>query len=391
MIKRSITDKVFELSTKYPVISITGPRQSGKTRLCKAIFSEYTYLNLENLDTLARATADPKSFLQVGSGQRIIIDEIQKSSDLLSYIQTEVDEQDIEGQFIITGSQNFAISEGISQSLAGRVAQFTLLPLSVGEIAQSEYRDQFSDDQDYMLQGFYPRPVVKNISDQDFYRDYLATYVERDVRQIKNIGDLALFQKFLKLVAGRVGQLVNYTSLANDVGVSYKTIESWLSVLEASYITYRLQPYFKNFGKRLIKSPKLFFYDVGLLCYLLEISSESELRTHYARGQIFENLVMTEVKKQIFNARRNEKMYFWRDNHQNEVDLLLSSGSQLHGIEIKSSQTFNPDMLSTLKSWHALETDVKQATSLAYAGSAEQSIEGIQLENWKTFVSGLEK
>ncbi|MEN8253308.1 MAG: ATP-binding protein [Patescibacteria group bacterium] len=391
MIKRAITKKILELSQKYPVVSITGPRQSGKTSLCKKLFAEYKYYNLENLDTLARAKLDPRSFLEMGSGIKMIIDEVQKYPDLLSYIQTEVDEQKIDGQFIITGSQNFAISEGISQSLAGRVANFTLLPLSILEIEQGRYKNEFSDSNTSILRGFYPRPLVKKINAQDFYRDYLATYVERDVRQIKNIGDLGLFQKFLQLVAGRVGQLVNYSSLANDVGVSYKTIESWLSVLEASYIIYTLQPYFKNFGKRAIKSPKIYFYDVGLLCHLLEINSTTDLITHYAYGQIFENLVITEVQKNYQNTRKNVGRYFWRDNHQNEIDLLLSSGGKLHGVEIKSSKTFNQDMLKGLQYWHNIDPVINNQITLVYAGAIDQLIGQIQLNNWQTFISGLLK
>ncbi|MEA2056707.1 MAG: ATP-binding protein [Patescibacteria group bacterium] len=391
MIQRSIAKKVLELSQKYPVISITGPRQSGKTSICKKLFAKYLYVNLENLDTLARAKSDPKSFLKIGSGSKMVIDEIQRFPDLLSYIQVEVDEQKIDGQFVITGSQNLAISENISQSLAGRVANFTLLPLSIPEIEQSQYRHKFLDLNTSILRGFYPRPLVKKINAQDFYRDYLATYVERDVRQIKNIGDLSQFQKFLQLVAGRVGQLVNFSSLANDVGVSYKTIKSWLSVLEASYIIYTLQPYFKNFGKRAIKSPKLYFYDVGLLCHLLEINSTTDLMTHYAYGQIFENLVITEVQKNYQNTRKNVRTYFWRDNHQNEIDLLLSSGGKLHGVEIKSSQTFNQDMIKGLRYWRDLEPATNHLSTLVYSGLEDQKIQETQLSNWRVFISEFEK
>jgi predicted AAA+ superfamily ATPase len=389
MIARKLSKKILELSKKYLVVSVTGPRQSGKTSLCRELFPEYEYFNLENLDTLSRAKSDPRGFLQTGSGKKIIIDEVQNYPDLLSYIQTEVDEQQIDGQFVITGSQNFAISESISQSLAGRVANFTLLPLSIQEIEESVYRDQFQDPKDSILKGFYPRSIVKKISPKDFYRDYLTTYVERDVRQIKNIGDLSLFQKFLQLVAGRVGQLVNYASLANDVGVSSKTIESWLSVLEASYIVYTLQPYYKNFGKRVIKSPKIYFYDVGLLCHLLEINTVVDLQNHYAYGQIFENMVITEVQKQHQNLRKNKGSYFWRDNHGNEVDLVLSSASNLHGVEIKSAQTFNSNMLKGLEFWHQLDPNTNQPLSLVYAGSAEQRIGHAQLKNWKPFLANL--
>lgn len=386
MIKRNIAKKILELRKKYPVIAITGPRQSGKTSLSRELFSDYIYYNLENLDSLNLAKSDPKAFLSIGSGRRMVIDEIQKFPELLSYIQVEVDEQKIDGQFVITGSQNFSIAENISQSLAGRVANFTLLPLSFSEIKDSRYAALFTDTKKIILHGFYPRPLVKGISPNDFNRDYLSTYVERDVRQIKNIGNLSLFQKLLRLIAGRVGQLVNLSSLANDVGVNYKTVETWLSVLEASYIIYRLQPYYRNFGKRLIKSPKIYFYDVGLLCHLLGINSEFELGSHFAFGQIFENLLVTEVMKKIFNDRQNKSLYFWRDSNGVEVDLIINSGQNQQGIEIKSAQTFSSDMLKNLEYWHELDPD-HHFTNLLYDGKQEQKVRQHSIMNWKTFLT----
>lgn len=384
MIRRFIDQKILELKDKYPVISITGPRQSGKTSLSKALFPDYEYHNLENLDTLALAKTDPRSFLGLGTGKRFIIDEIQKMPELLSYIQVEVDERKIDGQFVITGSQNFAIAEGISQSLAGRVANFTLLPLSYKELEASEYAAKFNSTKEIILRGFYPRPLVKNISASDFYSDYLSTYIERDVRQIKNIGDLSNFQRFLQLVAGRVGQLVNLSSLANDVGVSYKTIESWLSILEASYIVFLLQPYYENFGKRVTKSPKIYFYDTGLLAHLLKINSLEELESHFAYGQIFENLVITEIYKQNVNARRNETLYFWRDSNGVEIDLIIDSGLQKTGIEIKSAQTFNSDMLKNFDSWLSADSKSQITTQLVYDGEQEQQVGEHELVNWRT-------
>jgi len=390
MIKRTIATKVLELAKKYPVISITGPRQSGKTSLCQELFSTYQYKNLENPDELALAKADPKSFIGTGTGKKIIFDEVQKHPELLSYLQSEVDAQKIDGQFVITGSQNFAISAGISQSLAGRVANFTLLPLSVLEIDQTKSKPTLATSiPKTIFRGFYPRPLVKQIQPKDFYRDYVATYVERDVRQIQNIGDLRLFQKFLQLVAGRVGQLVNYSSLANDVGVTHKTIESWLSVLEASYLIFTLQPYYKNLGKRVTKSPKLFFYDVGLLCYLLGVQSDDQLQSHHAYGNIFENFIITEIKKNIYNHSRNEKMYFWRDSNGNEVDLLLDSGSNQHAIEIKSGQTFSTDMLKGLRYWQTMQPSTETLHTLVYTGDIQQKIQDIELKNWHTLLAEL--
>jgi len=389
MIQRTISKKILELRSKYPVIAITGPRQSGKTILAQELFPDYEYHNLENVDALSVAKQDPKSFLKTGSGQRMIIDEIQKLPELLSYLQVEVDAQKIDGQFVITGSQNFAISEHISQSLAGRVADFTLLPLSYTEVRQSKYADHFTGHKQCMLQGFYPRALVKAIKPVDFFRDYLSTYVERDVRQIKNIGDLALFQKFLQLLAGRVGQLLNYSSLSNDVGVTFKTIESWLSILEASYIVYRLQPYYENYGKRVMKTPKVYFYDIGLLCYLLRINSQTELTSHFAYGQIFENFIITELLKNQVHLRKNEKSYFWRTSNATEVDVIIDRGGIKQGIEIKAAQTFNTDMLKGLTQWRNLNPDQNGLTVVVYTGEIEQKILDHQILNWQTFLNGI--
>lgn len=387
MIKRNIAEEILRLKTKYPVISVTGPRQSGKTTLVKKLFKEYKYYNLENLDILASAQEDPKSFLQLNSKNKFIIDEIQKFPDLLSYIQTEVDKQDIPAQFIITGSQQFSLSEKISQSLAGRVANFTLLPLSINELEKTKYFKK--SHLKLMLTGFYPRIYDKKVPFADYYRDYLFTYIERDVRQIKNIGSLTNFQRFLQLVAGRVGQLVNFSSLANDVGVSYKTIDSWLSVLEASYIIFRLQPYYKNFGKRLIKSPKIYFYDTGLVSYLLGINSIKELKNHFALGNIFENLIIADIAKQTYNARSNSKLYFWRDS-RNEVDLIIDQGGQKKAIEIKTTSTYSPTLTKGLRFWQNLKHQTKTQEYLVYTGKGRPLLKSVKIANWLKFLkSGL--
>lgn len=380
MIKRALTPKIKKLSTLYPVIAITGPRQSGKTTLVKEIFSDYLYLNLENLDLLSAARADPRNFLHLGSGQKIIIDEIQKLPDLFSYIQTEVDERKISGQFVITGSQQFELSEKISQSLAGRVANFTLLPLAISEIGKIPVFEKLA------VNGFYPRIYDRPIPPKDYYRDYLSSYVERDVRQIKNIGDLSSFQRFLQLVAGRVGQIVNLSTLASDAGISHRTAESWLSVLEASYIIFRLQPYFRNFGKRVIKSPKLYFYDTGLLCYLLGIDSPKGLSVHFAIGSIFENMVIADCLKQTANDRSSDRLYFFRDNNGLELDLIVDHSGTQKGIEIKSGRTFNPEMLSGLKQWQKLNAHAGETGYLIYNGELEQKIGNNKIVNWKSFI-----
>lgn len=379
MIKRVIIPKIKKLSFLYPVIAITGPRQSGKTTLARKLFPDYLYLNLENLDLLSAAQADPRNFLRLGTGQKIIIDEIQKLPGLFSYIQIEVDERKIPGQFVITGSQQFEMSEKISQSLAGRVANFVLLPLSISEIGKIPTYEKLA------INGFYPRIYDKPIPPKDYYRDYLSTYVERDVRQVKNIGDLSSFQRFLQLVAGRVGQIVNLSSLASDSGISHRTAESWLSVLEASYIIFRLQPYFQNYGKRIIKSPKLYFYDTGLLCYLLGIDNPKELSVHFATGHVFENMVIVDYLKKTFNDRSGDKLYFFRDNNDLELDLIIDHGGIQKGIEIKSGKTFNLEMLSGLITWQKLNSHAGKTGYLIYNGELEQKIGNNKIVNWKTF------
>ena len=277
MIKRQLGEEVKIQLTKFPVIAITGPRQSGKTTLAKTLLPDYKYLNLEDIGIKRLAEDDPVSFINSIKAP-VIIDEVQKAPELLSQIQVKVDESKESGQFVITGSESLLISEKVSQSLAGRVVNNILLPLSFEELKRNNIKFKSIDRQ--ILKGFYPRIYDTKMTFSDFYPEYVSTYVEKDVRQLKNIGDLSLFEKFLQLLAGRVGQLVNLTSLANDVGTSHNTIESWLSLLEASYIIYRLKPYYKNLGKRVMKSSKVYFYDTGLLCYLLGINSEEFLGKH---------------------------------------------------------------------------------------------------------------
>ena len=391
MLKRTASKKILEVTDKYPVISITGPRQSGKTSLAKELFPNHTYVNLENIAVRQAAEDDPRHFLKLGTGTKMIIDEVQRFPDLLSYMQVEVDEQKIDGQFVITGSENFSLSQNISQSLAGRVANFTLLPLSVAEIDTSEYSLQEATVAERILQGSYPRPLVKQTDPSDFYQDYINTYVERDVRQIKNIGDLSSFQRFLHLLAGRVGQLVNASSLANDIGVSYKTVESWISVLEASYIVYRLQPYYENFGKRVIKTPKIFFYDVGLLCYLLKVTTTHELENHYAYGSIYENFIISELQKNIDNHRKNQSLYFWRDKNGNEVDVLIDKGMQIDALELKVSSTFASKMFKGLNNWLSLDKPQSTDSYVLYTGDFDQKIAGHYVVNWKKFLLELDK
>ena len=384
MIKRELSKKIRELKSKYPIILLTGPRQSGKTTLVKESFPNYTYKNLENPDEIALAIDDPKSFLNLGSKEKMIIDEIQKVPNLASYIQAEVDENKISSQFVLTGSQNFQISQTVSQSLAGRVANFELLPLSYTELTTTY---NLVDLNKYILDGSYPRKYDKKISPSDFYRDYINTYITRDVRSLKNIGDLSNFQKFLQLLAGRVGQILNLNSLSNDLGVNAKTVESCISVLEASYIAFRLQPYFENFWKRVIKSPKIYFYDTGLICFLLGINTIDELKNHFVYGQLFENLIISEKLKNIWNKRANEKLYYWRDTNGNEVDLIIDKGLDKDILEIKSAKTYNVEMLKGLSNLASVMPEKYTIKSLLiYTGNIEQKIKSVNLINWKSFV-----
>lgn len=379
MIKREAEIKIKELKTKYPVLLITGPRQSGKTTLVKKLFPKYTYKNLEIPDLRLAAKTDPKKFLGIGTKEKMIIDEIQEVPELTSYIQAEVDEQEIKSHFILTGSQNFQISQTVTQSLAGRVSQFELLPLSYSELSS---KHTLTLD-NYLYSGSYPRLYTENISPIDFFRDYVNTYITRDLRSLKNIGNLTNFQRFMQLLAGRVGQLFNATALANEVGVDIKTIQNWLSVLEASYISFQLQPYYENFGKRLIKSSKIYFYDTGLVAYLLGINSISELKNHFAYGSLFENLIISEYTKKIWNSRLNEKLYFWRDKSGTEIDLFIDKGLDKTLIEIKSSQTFRSNMLPNLhKVGDILEKKYQLNKKVIYQGSVTQEVNGIDLINW---------
>jgi uncharacterized protein len=378
VIKRNLQSEIKAQLNKFPVVAITGPRQSGKTTLARSLLPNYAYYNLEDINTRKLANEDPLAFLNSIKGAAII-DEIQKVPHLMSQIQVLVDESKKMGQFVITGSESLLLSEKISQSLAGRVVNNILLPLSYSELKQA--KAHFKNLNTQLLNGFYPRIYDTNLTFADFYPEYVNTYVEKDVRQLKNIGDLALFEKFLQLLAGRVGQLVNLTSLSNDVGVSHNTIENWISLLEASYIAYRLKPYYRNIGKRVIKSPKIYFYDTGLLCYLLGVASENVLMNHYAYGSIFENFVINEVSKYIFNNKLRSRLYFYRDSNGVEVDLLIDSGTKTLGIEIKASETFSKEFLKGLKALKGT-ADIDFRGYLLSKGVSKQSLGDFEITNY---------
>ena len=345
MIPRSIANKVNELLGKYPIVSITGPRQSGKTTLTRILRPDYQYISLENPSDRLFAQQDPVGFLETYQNG-VILDEVQYVPELFSYLQVYTDARQRLGEYILTGSQNFLMMEKITQSLAGRVAIFNLLPFAVEELQGTAYLSE--DWESQLIQGFYPRKLVNHISSEDFYDSYLQTYIERDVRQIKNITNLDLFQRFIRLLSGRIGQLFNQSSLGVELGLDNKTINAWMSVLETSFVAYRLNPYFENFSKRLVSTPKVYFYDTGLAAHLLGIKNTQELDLHFAKGNLFENLVITELIKNSLNRGKRPQFYFWRDSAQHEIDLLIQNGVQLEAIEIKSGKTIQQDFFKGL-------------------------------------------
>lgn len=344
MIKRTIKPILVELARRYPVVTITGPRQSGKTTLCRKAFPTLKYANLEAPDVRRFAIEDPRGFLAAHSGGAIL-DEIQRAPELPSYIQTMVDAENKPGRFILTGSQQFEVMNTISQSLAGRTALLKLLPLSLAELKQTHPPGTIDR---LLLSGFYPRIHDQGLNPTQALGNYLETYVERDLRQLATVKDLSLFERFLKLCAGRTGQVLNLQSLGNDAGVSHTTARAWLTLLEASYIVFLLQPWHTNISKRLIKSPKLYFHDVGLAAYLLGLENEKQISRDPLRGNLFENMVVIEALKYRFNRGNRNNLFFYRESNGNEVDLLAESGRNLWVVEIKSGATVNPDYFKGL-------------------------------------------
>ncbi len=380
MIPRKLSAAVLRFAKKYPVVSVTGPRQSGKTTLVRSLFPKHKYISLENPETRSRALNDPKSIFD-RKDQLLILDEIQHVPELLSYIQVISDEQKIHGQFILTGSQSLLLSEKISQTLAGRTAILKLLPFSLNEIEKLKQVTDFSYE-DFIFKGFFPRTYDQKISPEEFYPFYLETYVQRDVREIQNIRDLNTFTNFVRLCAGRTGQLIDYSSLAKDTGVSVGTIKGWISILEAGYIIFQLYPYYKNYGKRVIKSPKIYFTDPGLVSYLLGIKSAEQLKTHYLKGALFENLVILELLKQRFNSGIPQDLWFFRDSNHNEVDV-VAEHERLEWIEIKSSRTFSPDFLTSFRFLEKSGDRGKDDKSIIYGGDESFTHKEVKIVSWK--------
>lgn len=377
MVQRTAFTFVQEIAGKYPVVTITGPRQAGKTTLARAAFPDKPYLNMENPSDRQRAVADPVAFFALYPNG-LILDEFQKVPELASYIQVIADREKRNGMFVLTGSQQLEVSQTVSQSLAGRSAMVRLLPFSLQEIPQKLSAD------DAILYGGYPRIFDQNLNPSQALGDYVETYVERDVRQLLAVRELSLFKRFLALCAGRTGCLIDASSLANDVGVSRTTISHWLSVLEATYIVFLLQPWHTNLGKRLVKSPKLYFYDTGLAAYLLGIENARQVVTHPQRGSLFENLVVTEVLKYRYHRGQRANLFFFRDFRDHEVDLLIQYGHQFLPVEVKSAATFHDSFADGFAKLPADLARHPHPPLVVYSGDADQPIGETRLTNpWK--------
>jgi len=393
MIPRLLARYLLRDAKFYPVLAVTGPRQSGKTTLAVSAFPRHTYVSLEEPDSRAFAKEDPRGFLARYKGP-ILIDEVQRVPDLLSYIQTEVDRDPSPGRFVLTGSQNLILMEKVSQTLAGRCGILHLLPFSRAELEMQKQIEPGSPDRlftnhktkldcwEIIRSGFYPHIHDRGIPPEVWLSDYVRTYVERDLRTLVNIGDLETFERFVKLCAGRIGQLLNYSSLASDCGVAVDTARRWISVLKTSFIVFTLSPHHRNFNRRIIKSPKLYFHDTGLACFMLGIRKQDQLFTHPLRGALFENYIVAEVVKAYFHHRIPSQVFFWRDQSGHEVDLLIEEGNVLHPVEIKSAGTIASDMFQGLKWWAGMAGQKRSSMTLVYGGSDSYTREEIAVRPW---------
>ncbi len=382
MIPREIASVIVTLRKQFPVITLTGPRQSGKTTLLRSIYTDIPYVSLEDIDIRNAASNDPRGFLNNFPGGAVL-DEIQRTPELFSYIQGIIDRTP-KIHFVLSGSQNFLLLENISQSLAGRTAVLKLLPFSISEL-QNERLVPDSYEQ-IIFTGMYPGIYDRNIDPKFFYPSYISTYIERDVRQVKNIENLNSFSNFIHLCAGRVGQIVNLNSLAADAGISPNTAKSWMSILEASYIVFFLKPYFNNFNKRIIKSPKLYFYDTGLACSLLGINTADQVRLFHSKGALFENLVLSELMKSRLNKGENPRFYFWQNKTKQEIDLIIDKPDGPVPYEIKSGRTMNESYFANLKYWQKLTGCLPENMNVIYGGDTDLSTASGNYISWKSII-----
>ena len=381
MIKRDAENTVRTLLRGFPVVTITGPRQSGKTTLAKAIFPDKPYVSLEDPDNRLSALEDPRSFLERFPNGGVL-DDVQRCPELLSYLQTFVDGDGRVGLFILTGSQQFGLISRITQSLAGRTAFVELLPFSVPELIRAAKLPQNSDS--LLCSGFYPPLYDREVSARNWFSAHITAYIERDVRQLLKIQELETFQRFVRMCAARTGQLLNMSSLATECGITHNTVKAWISVLEASYIIFLLRPHHVNFNKRLVKMPKLYFYDVGLVSSLLGIRSPEQMNIHHLRGNIFETLVIAELVKSHYNKGEKSAIYFWRDNNGNEVDVIAETGVSLMPIEIKSGKTLTRESFAGIEKWLALAKQMNPIMpSLVYGGEGNYIQNNVRVLGWK--------
>lgn len=381
MIKREAESELINLSGQFKAVAVVGPRQSGKTTLTRHVFSDKPYASLENPDIRRFALDDPRGFLsQYKKGA--VIDEVQRVPELFSYLQQILDEDETKGRFILTGSNNFLLQENISQSLAGRIAYLYLLPFTVSELAGKETTGL----QELIFRGFYPPMHNQPAEPYKWYSNYIRTYIERDVRQIKNITDLNAFERFLRLCAGRTGQLLNMNSLAIESGIDNKTINSWIGVLESSFIVYRLQPHHRNFNKRIVKMSKLYFYDTGLVCALLGIQNAQQLNYHPLYGSLFETFVISELIKYRYNRAKSNNLYFWRDNTGHEIDILAETPEKLFPIEIKSGKTITDEFFKGIDYWRGISGE--RSGAIIYTGDSDQKrSNNIEIVSWNNLAS----
>jgi len=384
MIPRKAETTLERLARGFAIVAITGPRQSGKTTLARATFPNKPYVSLENPEQREFAQTDPKRFL-ARFGDGAILDEVQRCPELLSWLQQWVDERARMGDFVLTGSAKFDLMAGITQSLVGRVGQVELLPLSAAELGAAMLPDQLNG---LLLKGGYPALYDRPLAADDWFPNYVASYLERDVRQLLAVRDLTLFQRFVRMCAARSGQLLNLAGLGADCGISAVTARHWLSVLDASYITMRLPPYHRNFGKRLVKTPKLYFLDPGLMAWLLGIRDADTLSTHASRGALFETWVVAELVKRRFNSGGSAELFFWRDNLGHEIDIVHETPQGLQAIEIKSGSTFAGDWPQALRKWTALADQALVQPQIIYGGDGHYQREGCDVMGWREFSLG---
>lgn len=380
MIPRTAEALIATLLQGFPIVAVTGPRQSGKTTLARMVMSGRPYLSMEDPDVRALALDDPRGLLaRFPNGG--VLDEVQRAPELISYLQTHVDSDGRMGRFLLTGSQQFGLMTGISQSLAGRAAFVELLPLAHEELERGGLAPMGLDE--VLYKGGYPALYDRPVAPRHWFPAYVTAYVERDVRQLLEVKNLDAFQRFVRLCAGRSGQLLNLSSLATDCGITHNTAKAWISVMEASYLLFLLRPHHASFSKRLIKSPKLYFHDTGLLCWLLGIQSPEQLATHPLRGQIFETFVISELRKWFMNRGEPALFHFWRDSHGNEVDLLIEADGGLMPVEIKSGQTLNRDFFVGLERWAALAGNLVRVPTLIYGGDDDADRRGVRVLGWR--------